>query len=373
MSKGTTFVGMDVHKASIYVAVAEPSTRDARDATVWQIENKPAAVAKLARKLKAYGDVVTCYEAGPCGFALLRQLDGHGVPCKVIAPALIPQKPGQRIKTDRRDATKLAMLMRAGLLTDVRPPTPAQEAVRDLCRAREDVVEDTMRARHRIVKFLIRHGRSFDGSNWTKLHREWLVKQKFEHAAQQATFDVYVSALQATEERLKSLEKQVEDVAAQKPYAEPVALLRCFRGIDTTTAMIVLSELGDLTRFESPRELMSFLGITPSEHSSGGPDGRRQGGITKAGNGHVRRVLIEAAWQYRHSPLVGKKLRMRRKGQPLWALAIADKCQTRLCSRRRRLTDKGKPANKVNVAVARELAGFIWAMLVEHARKTKAA
>jgi transposase len=367
VQENTTFVGMDVHKGSIFVALLRPGSQTVEE---WQLENKAVAVARLAKKLKGFGDVMACYEAGACGFALMRQLESLNVPCVVIAPALIPKKPGERVKTDRRDARKLAALLRAGLLTAVHPPTPQQEAVRDLCRARDDVRDDRMRARHRLGKFLLRHGRVFDGSNWTKAHREWLQGVKCELGAEQATLDIYKHALEVVDERLKSIDAQIDAIAQTQEYRDAVGVLRCFRGIETVTAMVILTELGDITRFKNARSLMSFLGITPSEHSSGGPAGRRLGGITKTGNGYLRRLMIEAAWHYRHRAAISKKLKTRRKAQPVWALAIAERCQLRLTARHRRLIDGGKPSAKANVAVARELTGFIWAALTEARRKT---
>lgn len=370
MTRGITFVGMDVHKATIQVALLAPG---ASEPVEWKLDNRGNAVAKLARRLKdeaGGGDVVACYEAGPCGFALMRQLTSLGVPCKVIAPALIPKQAGNKVKTDKRDARKLAALFRAGLLTEVHPPTADQEAVRDLCRARDDARDDRQRARHRLGKFLLRHGLSYDGKAWTRAHRAWLTTIAFEHLAARATFDEYVRSMDAADERLKALDEKIADVARTDAYRDAVGILCCFRGIDTTSAMIIVSELGDITRFESPRKLMGYLGITPSEYSSGGKE--KRGGITKTGNAFVRRILVEAAWHYRHPPRVGKGLRERRKDKPGWAIAIADKCQARLHRRYRRLTGNGKTTTKANVAVAREMSGFIWAGLIAHAKRSEA-
>lgn len=369
MTRGITFVGMDVHKASINVAVLEHGKSDHIE---WKLDNRATLIEKLARRFKRdYGDdVVACYEAGPCGFALMRQLVGLGVKCQVIAPALIPQQAGNKVKTDKRDARKLALLFRAGLLTEVHPPTADQEAVRDLCRARDDARDDNMRSRHRLSKFLLRHGISYDGQAWTRLHRQWLGTLKFEHAAAQATLEEYLRAVDGVEERIKTLDAKILETAGTDAYREAVGILCCFRGIDVTGAMVILSELGDITRFESPRKLMAYLGITPSEYSSGGKE--KRGGITKTGNAFVRRILVEAAWHYRHAPRVGKKLRKRRDAQPAWAIAIADKCQSRLYRRHRHLTSTGKTTTKANVAVAREMSGFIWAALVARRQQAKA-
>lgn len=365
MNSGSTFVGLDVHKASIFVAVL----RSDGGREEWQVENKPAVVARLAKRLNAFGHTISCYEAGPCGFALMRQLQGLGLECYVIAPSLIPRKPGERIKTDRRDARKLAEMLRANLLTFVVPPTPEQEAVRDLCRARDDVRSDRMAARHRLGKFLLRHGRTFEGKSWTLCHRAWLEKQKFERSAEQMTFDVYMGILSAADQRIADLDRKVTAIAETPEYKDAVGVLRCFRGIETVTAMVFLSELGDIARFENAPALMGFLGVTPSEHSSGGPAGRRLGAITKSGNGYVRRLLIEAAWHYRHAPRTSLTLRRRRAGQPEWAIRIAERCQLRLCARHRHLIERGKPSAKANTAIARELAGFVWAALTERRKQ----
>lgn len=369
MKRGITFVGLDVHKASISVAVLEHGKTEPLE---WQLENRSTAVAKLARRLKKdYGDeVVCCYEAGPCGFALMRDLIKLGLRCQVIAPALIPKQAGNRVKTDRRDARQLAKLLRAGLLTEVHAPTPEQEAVRDLCRAREDARDDRQRARHRLVKFLLRHGLIYDGGAWTRPHEAWLSTLRFEHPAAQSTFDDYLRAARAVDDRLKALDEKIREIARSDPYREAAGVLGCFRGVDVTSAMILLSELGDITRFSSARKLMAFLGITPSEYSSGGKE--KRGGITKTGNAFVRRILIEAAWHYRHPARVGARLRARRKDQPGWAVAMADKCQTRLHRRHHRLSER-KPSTKANTAVARELAGFVWAALTTHVKAQAAS
>ena len=299
MEMSTTYAGMDAHAATIRVAVL---TAEGGRPEEWQLANEPRSVKRLAQRLKrmAPGPVVACYEAGPGGFALQRQLEAEGIECRVIAPALIPRRPGDRVKTDRRDARKLAELLRADLLTAVHPPTIDQEAVRDLCRAREDAVTDRTRARHRLAKLLLRRGIAYDGRNWTLRHRRWLLTLRFEHPAAQATFDDYLRAIEGVEERLRTLEGELARHAASSEYRDAVGLLRCFRGIDTVTAMTVLAELGDVTRFGSARQLMSSLGLTPSEHSSGAR--QRRGPITKTGYSHVRRLLVESAWHYRHPP-----------------------------------------------------------------------
>jgi transposase len=301
---------------------------------------------------------------------LQRDLLDQGVDCQVIAPSLIPRKPGERIKTDRRDARKLAELLEGGLLTEVHPPTPEDEAVRDLCRAREDAKEDEVRARHRLGKFLLRRGLRWGKKNWTLAHRQWLRGLQLEHPADQSIFEAYCIALDQATERVRMIELALTDWAVKEPYATPVSWLRCFHGIETVTAMTLVTELHDFRRFRRPRELMSYLGLIPSEHSSGVHTQR--GGITKTGNGHARRVLIECAWHYRHPAKVSRTLKKRRDGQPARVIAIADKAHRRLSGRYRRMTSRGKEHNKVVVAIARELVGFLWATLTIEERVAQA-
>lgn len=361
-TNGITFVGMDAHKKAINVAMLLPGRHQPVE---WQLANEPAAIRRLAKKLQreAPGEVRCCYEAGPCGYVLQRQLEADGVICEVVAPSLIPVKPGERIKTDRRDALKLARSLRSDDLTAVHPPTSADEAVRDLCRCREDARKDLMRARHRLDTFLLRRAclYTLTRRRWGQSYRAWLASLKFEHAADQVTFEDYVRTIAQAEERLHRLDEHLTAVAAQDPYREPVGWLRCFRGIDTMTAIAVVAELHDFRRFLTARALMAYLGLVPSEHSSG--QRPRRGAITKAGNIHVRRLLIEAAWHYRHRPHIGVGIRQRRAGQPDRIIALADKAQDRLCHRFRALIAHGKIPNKAVVAVARELVGFLWAAL----------
>jgi transposase len=357
----TTFVGLDAHKVSIKVAVLMPGESKPVE---WQVENEKASVRRMVRKVQrlAPGEVRFCYEAGPCGYALQRWIREQGVACVVVAPSLIPRKPGDRIKTDRRDARKLAELFRAGLLTEVHPPTPQDEAVRDLCRAREDAHEDLVRCRHRLSKMLLRRGWTWNGTHkaWSKGHRLWLRSLKLEHQVDQHVLEEYLLAIDQVEQRLRSLEQRVTEVSQLPAYAEAVSALRCFRGIDTITAMSLVAELHDFLRFDSPRGLMAFLGLVPSEHSSGEKD--RRGGITKAGNRHARRLLIEASWHYRHLPNAAS-LKRRRQGQPAEVIATADRAMHRLYRRFKRMSEKGKPTPKIVVAIARELVGFLWAAL----------
>ncbi len=363
MEMKTTYVGMDVHAAKIQVAVLVPGTKRP---TELELENEPRALRRLARRLKQMvsDELLVCYEAGPGGFSVQRVLEAAGVECQVIAPALIPQRAGDRVKTDRRDARKLAELLRAELLTVVHPPTVEQEATRDLCRLRQAAVGDRKRARNRLGKFLLKWGIPYAGTNWTLKHRRWLLSLSWEQAAQQTTFDLLLRAVEEAEELVRSAEQGVQAVAASEEYGEAVGILRCFRGVDTVTAMTFLSELGDITRFGSAGQLMAYLGLTPGEHSSGGRV--RRGPITKTGNEHVRRILIESAWHYRHPARVGVALRKRREGRPGWAITRADQTQRRLHRRFEDLTRKGKPSTVANVAVARELAGALWRVLRIH-------
>lgn len=360
---GITFVGMDAHKKAINVAMLLPGRKDPVE---WQVANEPAAVRRLAKKLEREGpgEVRCCYEAGPCGYVLQRQLhQAARLVCEVVAPSLIPVKPGERIKTDRRDARKLAELLKANLLTEVHAPSVEEEATRDLSRCREDAQEDLGRARQRMGKFLLRRWLMFTVSKraWGKLHRQWLRGLTFEHADDRAVFGDYLIAIEQLEERLRTLVIQLTECAQRDPYREPVGWLRCFRGIDTVTAITLVAELHDFRRFQNARALMAYLGLVPSEYSSG--DSRHRGNITKAGNSHARRVLVETAWHYRHRAKSGETLRRRRDGQPARVIALADRAQERLCRRFRHLVERGKPTPKVVVAIARELVGFLWAAL----------
>lgn len=361
MKDDISWVGLDAHKETIQVAMLLPG----RDTAVeWHVANEPAAVKRLAHKVQraAPGEVRSCYEAGVCGYALQRQLEAAKMPCTVIAPALIPRKPGERVKTDRRDARKLAELLRAGLLTAVRPPTPGEEAARDLCRAREDVREDLLRARHRLGKFLLRRGLVWRATKaWTQAHRRWLRSLTFEPAAEHVVLDDYRLAVDQLEARLETVDTALIALAQEDPFRQPVGWLRCFRGIDTVTAITLVAELHDVRRFTSARALMAYVGLVPSEYSSG--ETCRRGSITKVGNAHARRVVVEAAWHYRHPPTVGKPLRIRRQGQPGRIIALADKAMQRLHRRFVRLCARGKPPHKAVVAVGRELVGFVWATL----------
>jgi len=361
MNDYCTYVGLDAHKKEISVAVFFSGESTPLES---KIVNDARSVRRLVRRVlaKSGDSVLFCYEAGPLGYTLYRRVLAAGGACQVVAPSLIPKKPGNRVKTDRRDARELGSLLRAGLLTEVEPPTEEEESIRNLCRCRESVKRDLRRCRNRLNHFLLRLGFSYvDGSKWTLKHYQWIRGVSFDHEADRLVFSQYLFSVEQLEEQLRSLDRHLARFAEQEPYREPVARLRCFRGIDTVTAITIVSELYQFGRFLKPRQLMSFLGLTPSEHSSG--DSRRPGSITKCGNAHVRRVMIEAGWHYQHRPAVGVALRKRRQGQPEHIISIADQAQQRLHDRFWRLTLKGKPKNKAVTAVARELAGFIWAAL----------
>jgi transposase len=358
-------VALDTSKRKHVGAVLEPGAQEPRD---FEVPNELGALRRWARKVvrEAAGEVRVCYEAGPFGFALQRQLEvaAPGLVCEVIVPALIPVRPGQRIKTDRRDARKLVRLYRAGELTVVHAPTEAEEAVRDLVRCREDAHEDLLRARHRPGKFLLRRGRIYaQGSAWTQRHAAWLASQVWEDEPDELVFQDYRLAIAQLEERLRGLDAHIGEISQSEPYREPVGWLRCFRGIDTVVAMTLLAEIHGFQRFEHAGDLMGYLGLVPSERTSA--ERAHRGALTKTGNAHVRRVLVEASWHQRHAPAVGLALRKRREGQPAWAIAHADRALNRLHRRYWRLYARGKPVNKVVAAVARELVGFVWAVMRE--------
>lgn len=363
MSKSTTYIGLDAHKKTITAAILRPRSRKPELIT---FDNTAKALARFVRaqQKSAKGPLRACYEAGPLGFALKRTLDELGLPTEVIAPSQIWKKPGDRIKTDRRDAEKLVRQFKADMLTVVRPPTEEEEAVRDLCRAREDAKKEETAAKNRLTKFLLRKGMHYPGKNaWTAQYWKWLASLQFELEADRIIFDNYLTAVRQIRDRVDNLTKKIEEFAQREAYADTVAALRCFRGIDTITAMTVITELHGFERFEDPRQLMAYLGLVPSEHTSDGKGHR--GSITKAGNGHVRRVLVEAAWHYRHPPRIGWQLRKRRVGQLPSVIEHADKAMKRLHKRWYTMQARKKPSPKIVVAIARELVGFIWAVLTE--------
>jgi transposase len=369
MAKSITYVGLDVHKDTIAVALAEADLRgEVRQHG--KILNTPAALKALTVKLAGTGkDLRFCYEAGPCGYGIQRQLTGMGHDCAVVAPSLIPRKPGERIKTDRRDATNLAKLHRAGELTPVWVPDQAHEAIRDLVRARQAAVRTLRQARQQLSGFVLRQGYHYHRPAWTQLHRRWLASLKFEQAVHHIVLEDCIAAVEAATERRDRLEAHIEAALPEWSLASVVQALQALRGVGLVAAATLVAELGDITRFANPRQLMAFLGLVPSEHSSGGT--RRQGGITKAGNGAARRMLIEAAWSYRFPARISREqlLRQERLAKPI--RDIAWKAQERLCRRYRRLARAGKLPIVTTAAIARELAGFIWA-IAQQAQSTAA-
>ena len=362
MYQGITCIGLDVHKGSIVVAVRRPGDPEVHEE---RLPNERQAVTRWARRWRRHcGDQLICaYEAGACGYALQRQLEKLDVRCQVVAPSLVPRKPGERIKTDRRDARKLAEYLQGGHLTEVHAPTPAQEAARDLCRAREDAQQDRMRSRHRLSKFLLRRGIPYAAGrkHWTGAHRAWLQKLTFDDPVEEFVFDEYRLAVAQVDARIEALDRRLEVLAQEKPYRAAVGALRCFRGIDTRTALGLVTELHGIEHFRRARALMAFVGLVPSEASSG--ERQRRGAITKAGNGHARKLLIEAAWHARHKPAIPVALRRRRDAQPPEVIAMADVAMQRLHRRYWRLVQRGKPTTVAATAVARELTGFVWAAL----------
>jgi transposase len=363
------YVGLDVHANSISVAVADEGT----DAVIpmGMIPNTPNAIARLVKMLGEPRMLRVCYEAGPCGYVVFRQLSKMGVSCVVVAPGLIPVKATDRIKTDKRDAIKLARLFRAGELTAVWVPDDALEALRDLVRAREAAKEDETRARHRLTKFLLRIGRHRPVKMKTtgKAFAAWLDQQKFEHVAHASVFNDYRHELQHATERIKRLENAIVQALAQasEQIQTLTAALQALRGVSTITAVTIATEVGQMSRFRKPSQVMSYSGDVPSEHSSGGKI--RRGAITKTGNAHLRRIIGEAAHAYRFRPNIGKAHRKRSEGLSEACKEIAWKAQTRLHDRFRHLTAVGKPQGKALVAVARELMGFAWAIGIEVERE----
>lgn len=367
----TTFIGLDAHKRTITAAILRPGSRKVELIT---FDNTIKALSRFVSAQRKSGDLLrACYEAGPLGFGLQRTLEQFGLPTDVIAPSQIWAKPGDRIKTDRRDAEKLVRQLKADMLTVVRPPTEEEEAIRDLCRAREDAKEDETAAKNRFTKFLLRKGMRYPGKTaWTQGYWAWLRTLVFELAADQIIFDNYLTAVRQVSERVAALTTQIEVFSQREPYADLVAVLRCFRGIDTITAMTLVTELHGFERFENPRQLMAYLGLVPSEHTSDGKGYR--GSITKAGNSHVRRVLVEAAWHYRRPAGCSWQLRKRRLGQLPSVIEHADKAMRRLYKRWSVMQACNKPSPKIVVAIARELVGFLWAVLTEAlARRRPAA
>lgn len=355
------FVAFDTSKLRNAVAIAEAG-RSGEVRFVGEIDNTAAATSKLVKKLASkYGRLSFCYEAGPTGYGLYRQITSLGHDCIVVAPSLIPKKAGDRVKTNRRDALGLATQFRAGELTAVWVPDPRHEAMRDLTRARGAAVEDLRRKRQHISSFLLRLGLHYTGKKtWSRTHMKWLASQKLEHAEQRIAFEEMLLAVRQAEERIARLEEAIRAAVPDWSLAAVVDALMALRGIDLVSATAFLAEIGDLSRFRTPRELMAFLGLVPSEHSTG--DKVKRGGITKTGNRRARCILAECSWAYRHPPRVGKDKQARVAAAPRVVREIAWKAQHRLYNRYRALTRRAKLKTVAITAIARELAGFIWAI-----------
>ena len=357
MAKARCLVGLDVHATKIVAAVLDAETGELQWFRVaGDVAEAAALCAGLPRPVRA------TYEAGPTGYGLARALERRGVDCLVAAPSKIPRASGERVKTDRRDAEHLVRLLLAGKLHAVRVPGPEEEALRDLVRAREAVRVDLMRCRHRLSKLLLRRGIRFDdGRAWTERHRAWLGGLDLGHGAAQATLADAIGAVDALVHRRDQLERAIVARLDDSPWATQVGRLRCLRGIDTLTAAGLCAEIGDFERFARAEQLMNYVGLVPSENTSG--DKRRQGSITKSGSEHARRLLVEAAWHYRRAPSRGRELARRQDGRPQHVCQISWQAQRRLHRTWRRLdSERGKRRTVVAVAVARELAGFCWAV-----------
>jgi transposase len=354
------WVALDVHKNTISAGVLPA---EGGQVELAQLENSEKAIRRLVGRLGGPERLAVCYEAGPCGYGLYRLLASIGVACDIVAPSLTPVRPGDRVKTDRRDARKLARLYRAGELTFVRSPTPEQEGLRDLVRCRDDLRRARTAARHRVGKQLLRYGHVYrEGKKaWTLQHRAWLRHQRLDDPLAQAAFEHMLCHLDAIDAQIAAVDRQLEQVGTSHPWCDPVRWLCCFRGISTLTALGLLAEIGDFRRFATPRELMSFLGLTVAEYSSG--ERRSRGSLTKTGNRHARRLLVEAAWHYRHPPRLSARARASEPLVPPEALARAWQAQIRLHERHRHLTASGKLPTVATAAVARELCGFIWATI----------
>jgi transposase len=365
MSQSSTlFIGMDVHKETIAVAYIAQD-HGAEVTYLGTIGTRQCDIDQLIRKMQAKAKhLIFIYEAGPCGYWLYRYLTTKGYDCWVVAPSLIPKKAGDRVKTDRRDAVQLARLARSGDLTAVDVPTVEDEAIRDLSRAREDTLSDLQDAKFRLKAFLLRHDIRYTGrANWSPAHLRWLSEVVCPTPAQHIVFQEYVRAVTEHTERLQRLEQELQEHVHAWRLHPVVEALQALRGVQCTVAVTMVAEIGDLTRFDTPRELLKFLGLIPSEYSSG--ERRQQGSITKAGNTHARRALVEGAWAYRYPAKVSRHLQLRLEQPPKMIQDISWKAQVRLCKRYRHLVARGKHANIVTVAIARELAGFIWAIARE--------
>jgi|GraSoiStandDraft_4_1057263.scaffolds.fasta_scaffold48627_1 transposase len=359
MQSTVRYVGLDVHKDTIVMAVAEAGTQPAEIFAT--LANDPAAVLSRLRKLGPLPAMVVCYEAGPTGYELYRFLNAAGVQCHVVAPSMVPTQNGNRVKTDRRDARRLAHFLRSGDLTAIWVPDEHTEALRDLTRSRDDAKQAERTARHQLSKFLLRKGRRFDGkSHWTLAHWAWIKQQTFAHEAANRVLTDYIRTAERATQRVQGLMLDISQLVESWALAPLVKNLQAFRGVQLVTAAGLAAEVGDFHRFATAGQFMGFVGLVPSEHTSGPK--RRQGGITKSGNRHLRRLLIEAGWHYYRTPLrVSAELHARRVGIPQAVIDIADKALKRLGTKSYWMKQGTKPPNKIVTALARELAGFVWA------------
>jgi len=361
VSKIVKYVGLDVHKDSITIAIADEG-RDGNVRLYGKIHNDLGQIDKVMRKLISQNSQLRCvYEAGPCGYPIYRHLTSQGIGCAVVAPALIPRKVGDRVKNDRRDATNLATLHRSGDLTPVYVPDETDEALRDLVRTRKDISIALRKLKQQINAFVLRQGLSYPGkTKWSKAHLNWLKALKMPHPAQQIALTEYLDAMENHQARVKRIETAILDSCQTWRLLPVVDALQALRGVSLISAVTVVAELGDLTRFDKPLQLMAYMGLVPSEHSSGTTV--KRGSITKTGNSHARRTLIESAQAYRRPARKSTAIRKRQEGLPEAVRDIAWNAQLRLCHRYRRLIARGKNHNVVITAIARELAGFIWAI-----------
>jgi len=369
MEEYSAYVGLDVHKDSIAVAVAYRGRSEPK--YLGEIPNTKKAILRLVHRLSPTGELLAyCYEAGPCGYGVYHTIREGGHDCEVVAPTKVPRKAGERVKTDRRDAVKLARSFRSGELTAVWVPDREQEAIRDLTRAREDMKQLERMVRQRLNGFLLRRGKVYPGkSKWTQKHARWLAEVEMESAVQQIVLVEYVDAVKRAQEQVAGLEEEMRKVLPEWSLAGGVEALMALRGVNLVTAMTVMAELGDISRFDSPRQLMAYLGLVPSEHSSGGR--HRRGGITKTGNARVRSLLVESAWCYRFPARKSAHLQKKAEKLSREVQAIAWKAQKRLCPRYQALIRAGKVRGQVTTAIARELSGFMWAIACEVMNKAQ--
>jgi transposase len=352
------FIGLDVHKSSIAIAVADDD--GSAPAVVATVPNDTGLLLKKLRKLGSSDTLRCCYEAGPTGYGLSRALHAAGLWCIVVAPSLVPKQAGDRVKTDRRDAIKLARFLRSGDLTEVHLPDEQTEAMRDLERARADAKRAERTARHQLSKFLLRHGRSYQGKSWTQKHLDWIRGEQFVHEAQQRVLVDHLHAVTEATARVERLTKDISELVETWCLKPLVQALQALRGVQLISAVTLAAELGDMARFSSAPQLMAYLGLVPSEHSSGNV--KKRGRITRTGNQHVRTTLVESAWSYQFRPAMTPQIRRRNVGVSKEVQAVAWKAQVRLHNRYKRLLGRGKNKQQTVTALARELAGFVWSI-----------